>query len=208
MYADVSAVCSKEGDKGKGWSVKSYMAQGSKQLYCLYDGTFRLRPQPDGNNLCPKAPKRRKYMTSLSESCTNDKVHLDTYVPSRRQKYLIKPIFKKGADYPFYNIIDKKGKDCSKIYLSAPDKNDFVVDYEDPQPIDPIPLSLSGNSKWQWLLDNNDLDICPTGSIDCSMFSLRSVNRGTYINIYRNERCNKFVYNPYFGYWIVEPTSE
>jgi hypothetical protein len=135
MYVDVSAVCSKEGDKGKGWSVKSYMDQGSKEIYCLYNGTFRLRPQPDGNNLCPKAPKRRKYMTSFSESCANDKVHLDTYVPSRRQKYFIKPVYKKGVDYPFYNIIDKKGKECSKIYLSAPDQNDFVVDYEDPQPM-------------------------------------------------------------------------
>lgn len=194
----------KEGDSGRGWKVKSYTTQGfpkQKILYCEYNGVFRLKPQTNDYRSCGTTKKNSKYLTSNSLKCSNDGVQLLDFTQSRRQKWSIKQASAPSeTSLATYNIIEDKGKNCNRVYLSAPESTSASDDYETPS--EPVELELSRNSKWQWNIRGQDM---ANGEIDCLKVDLSSKNQFTYINV--NQECNEFLYDSDIGDWELIPAS-
>ena len=199
----VYIVAAKEGDSGPGWKVKSYKMQGGgKVLYCEYDGMFRLKPQTNEWHSCGTTKKNSKYLTSNSLKCSNDGVQLLDFTQSRRQKWSIKQASPAPSDggTPTYNIIEDKGKSCTRVYLSAPEKPSAFADYDEPS--EPVPLELSKSRKWEWILRGQELR---NGGIDCLKVDLESVNQFTYLTV--NQECNEFYFDSDIGDWELIPAS-
>lgn len=199
----VYIVAAKEGDSGPGWKVKSYKMQGGgKVLYCEYDGVFRLKPQTNEWHSCGTTKKNSKYLTSNSLKCSNDGVQLLDFTQSRRQKWLIKQASPAPSDggTPTYNIIEDKGKSCTRVYLSAPVSPSSFADYEEAE--EPVPLELSKSRKWEWSIRGQDM---ANGGINCLKVDLVSKNQFTYINV--NQECTEFKYDSDIGDWELIPAS-
>lgn len=212
LGAVVAAV--KEGDRGDGWVVKSYIdddmpnGTGEKILYCEYNGTFRFRPNPEYS--CKNAKGKARYLTSDSNKCSNKGVVLRAYTESRRQKYRLQAVKKKGDPVPYYSIVECKGQSCSAVYLACPDKKQEVDDdYESIGPVEwpTIDLSLSSNKKWLWSIFQGEFD----DELDCLVVNLSTENYKYVLPIKANDDCDaiQYDYSPNFwGNWILEPANE
>ena len=196
-------MAAKEGDSGRGWKVKSYKMQGGgKVLYCEYDGVFRLKPQTSEFHSCGTTKGNSKYLTSNSLKCSNDGVQLLDFTKSRRQKWTIKQASPppSGGGLPSYNVIEDKGKNCNRVYLSAPVSTSSFADYEEAE--EPVPLELSTSSRWEWRIRGQDM---ANGGIDCLKVDFASKTQSTYINV--NQECTEFKYDSDIGDWELIPAS-
>lgn len=192
------AVAAKEGDSGPGWTVKSYKLQGGgKELYCEYDGLFRLRPQASDFKKCGATLKKSRFLTSDSLQCSDGDVQLQNYTSSRRQKWTIKPVRSSDENTPLYSIVEDKGKNCKKVYLSAPTNPSSLGG--DADTAGPVPLRLSTKDTWTWRIRGQDTD----DGIDCLKVDLISAVQGTFITV--NEQCDAFYYDSDIGDWQLDP---
>lgn len=196
------ADAAKEGDKGPGWVVKSYMTDGypkSKVLYCEYNGKFILSPYVTSSmNWYSCAKKPAEYMSTNSR-CNNDDVTI-TNTKSTDTYFRLKPRkISKGSKVPTYNIIATK--DCKEKYLAAPQNPGSGYSDYDAYPPETVSLSLSKSSKWKWSITAYDT----SDGIDCTKVDILSVNRYTHIKM--NNDCDGFNYDSDENTWRLIPVQ-